>query len=155
MLRTQEALLKKAELIQRTKDDQHIADADPRRSEFAVGSYVLLEYHSSIIRKGPANKFNTMLRGPFKVLRHLGSMYTMYDSNTRKEIDAHISTLHPFHYQSEYIDPTDVARRDVFTSFVVEAVLQHSGDKTRRSTLDFLVKFAGYGDEHNLWGYHI
>ena len=151
MLRTQETLLKKATLIQKIKDDAHIANADPRRSEFNVGSYVLVEYHSSIIRKGPANKFNTMLRGPFKVLRHEGSMYVMYDSNSRKEIEAHISTLHPFHYQSEYIDPTDVARRDVLTSFVVECVLEHTGDKTKRSTLDFLVKFTGYGDEHNLW----
>ena len=151
MLRTQEALLKKANFIQRTKDEKHVADADPRRSEFAAGSYVLVEYHSSIIRRGPSNKFNTMLRGPFKVLRHIDSTYIMWDSNTRKELSAHISTLHPFHYQAEYIDPTDVARRDVLTSFLVERVLQHTGDKNKRSTLDFLVKFVGYDDEHNLW----
>ena len=153
MLRTQEALLKKAELVQRTKDELHIANADPRRSEFAIGSYVLVEYHKSILRKGPSNKFHTMLRGPFKVLRHIGSMYTMLDSNTKKELDAHISTLHPFHFQPEYVDPVDVARRDVLTSFVVDAVLEHAGDKTRRSTLDFLVSltFLGYGEEHNLW----
>ena len=151
MLRTQEALLKKAELVQRTKDELHIANADPRRSEFAIGSYVLVEYHKSILRKGPSNKFNTILRGPFKVLRHVSSMYTMHDSNTKKELDAHISTLHPFHFQPEYVDPIDVARRDVLTSFVVDAVLQHAGDRTRRSTLDFLVSFLGYGEEHNLW----
>jgi len=147
MLRTQEALLKKANLMQKAKDDAHIANADPRRSEFAVGSYVLVEYHSSIIRRGPANKFNTFLRGPFKVLRHSGDTYFMYDSNTRKEIEANISILHPFHFQADYVDPTDVARRDVLTSFIVESVL----DKTRRSTLDFLVKFLGYGDEFSLW----
>ena len=91
------------------------------------------------------------MRGPFKVLRHSGDTYFMYDSNTRKEIEANISTLHPFHFQADYVDPTDVARRDVLTSFIVESVLQHTGDKTRRSTLDFLVKFLGYGDEFNLW----
>ena len=33
----------------------------------------------------------------------------------------------------------------------MDAVIQHTGDKTRRSTLDFLVSFLGYGEEHNLW----
>ena len=74
-----------------------------------MGSYVLVEYHSSIIRKGSNNKFNTQLRGPFKVLTKLGNMYTMWDTNTRKELDANIMLLHPFIYQPEYVDPVDVA----------------------------------------------
>ena len=75
----------------------------------------------------------------------------LHDSNTKGSFEAHISKLHPFLFQAEYIDPTDVARRDVITSFLVESVLQHSGDNKRRSTLDFLVKFVGCEDEHNLW----
>ena len=93
MLKEQSRLMKKAELIQRRKDGDHIAKADPRRTEFAIGSYVLVEYYSSIIRKGPNNKFNTQLGGSFKVLRKLGNMYTMWDTNTRKELEANIMLL--------------------------------------------------------------
>jgi hypothetical protein len=75
----------------------------------------------------------------------------MWDTNTRKELDANIMLLHPFIYQPEYVDPVDVARKDVLTSFLVESVIQHSGDKKRRSSLDFLVSFTGYDDSHNLW----
>ena len=41
--------------------------------------------------------------------------------------------------------------RDVLTLFEVEAVLEHHGDRNVRSTLDFLVKFHGFDEEHNLW----
>jgi hypothetical protein len=149
MLKAQSAIMRKAELIQRTKDADHIARADPRRSEFAVGSYVLLEYHSSILRKGPPNKFNTQLRGPFKVLRKLGSTYTLRDSNTNKDIDAHITLLHPFHFQPQYVDPVDIARRDVLSAFTVESISAHSGDT--RTNSEYLVKWAGYDNTHDLW----
>ena len=149
MLKAQASIMRKAELIQRTKDAEHIARADPRRSEFAIGSYVLLEYHSSILRKGPPNKFNTQLRGPFKVLRKLGSMYTLRDSNTNKDIDTHITLLHPFHFQPQFVDPVDIARRDVLSAFTVESISAHSGDT--RTNSEFLVKWAGYDNTHDLW----
>jgi hypothetical protein len=149
MLKAQGQIMRKAELLQRTKDAEHISRADPRRSEFAVGSYVLLEYHSSILRKGPANKFNTQLRGPFKVLRKLGSTYTLWDSNTNKEIDTHIMLLHPYNFEPRYIDPIDIARRDVLSAFVVESISAHSGDS--RSQSEFLVKWVGYDNSHDLW----
>ena len=149
MLKAQGQIMRKAELLQRTKDAEHIARADPRRSEFAIGSYVLLEYHSSILRKGPANKFNTQLRGPFKVLRKAGNMYTLWDSNTNKEIDTHITLLHPYHFEPQYVDPTDIARRDVLSAFVVESISAHSGDT--RSQAEFLVKWVGYDNSHDLW----
>ena len=148
MLKAQSAIMRKAELIQRTKDADHIARADPRRSEFAVGSYVLVEYHSSILRRGPPNKFNTQLRGPFKVLRKLGNLYTLWDSNTNKELDAHITLLHPFHFQAQYVDPVDIARRDVLSAFTVESISAHSGDT--RTNSKYLVKWANYDNTHDL-----
>ena len=41
--------------------------------------------------------------------------------------------------------------RDVLTLFDVEAVLEHAGDRRRRTDLEFLVKFRGWSDEYNLW----
>jgi hypothetical protein len=76
-------------------------------------------------------------------------MYTLWDSNTSKEIDTHIMLLHPFNFEPQYVDPVDIARRDVLSAFVVESISAHSGDT--RSSAEFLVKWVGYDNSHDLW----
>ena len=152
MLKTQQNIINKAELIQRKKDTEHVANADPRRSEFPVGSFVLVKHHDSTFHKGPPSKFDYQLRGPFKVVRHLGDAITLYDSNRRKEEQVHIATLHPFNYESSFVDPLDIAQRDVISAFLVNEVLEVSGDrKGRRSQLDFLISFVGFDATKNRW----
>ena len=41
--------------------------------------------------------------------------------------------------------------RDVLTLFQIEAVVDRNGDGKLLSQMDFLVKFQGYDEEHNLW----
>ena len=41
MLKEQKRIIEQAKKVQRAKDVAHIANADPRRSDFAIGSYVL------------------------------------------------------------------------------------------------------------------
>lgn len=152
MLENQRKIIKKAATIQRKKDNAHIASADPRRTEFAVGSYVLLDHTESTFRKGPPSKFDYQLRGPFRVVKQSGDVVTVYDSNKRKDKTVHIATLHPFLYESNYIDPVDVAQRDVISLAKIDKVLECSGDKKgRRSQLDFLVSYVGYDDSKNRW----
>ena len=43
MLKTQKELLGKAEAAQRHKDDKQIANANPKRTHYGVGEYVLVE----------------------------------------------------------------------------------------------------------------
>ena len=76
-------------------------------------------------------------------------MYTLKDSNTNKDIDTHITLLHPFHFEPQYVDPVDIARCDVLSAFVVESISAHSGDT--RSNSEYLVKWAGYDNTHDLW----
>ena len=76
---------------------------------------------------------------------------TLYDSNKRKEFHQHIATLHPFIYEPQFVDPADVARRNVITTFVIDSILAHSGDKKLRSSLDFRVRFAGYTEADDMW----
>ena len=83
-----------------------MSNANPNRTEFPAGSWVLAEYHSSIIRKGPPSKLNTQLRGPYKVLRHELDEYTVRNSVTRKDETIHISLLRPFLFDANFIDPT-------------------------------------------------
>ena len=109
-----------------------MANANPNRTEFPAGSWVLVEYHSSIIRRGPDNKLNTFLRGPFKVLKHELDHYTFYNHIEKKEEQIHISLLHPFLYDANFIDPTDIAIHDAISTFTVERILEHKGDGNNR-----------------------
>ena len=67
----------------------------------------------------------------------------------------HIATLHPFLYETNYVDPIEVAQRDVISLAVVEAVeavFECSGDKRgRRSQLDLLVSYKGFDASANRW----
>ena len=150
-LKTQAQLIKFAKSTQQKHDDEHIAQADPRRTEWEIDSYVLVEYHSSIIRKGPPDKMLTQLRGPMKVIRKSGNTYTLLNLIDNKEEQFHIKLIHPFEYDPDFTDPTDVARKDYTSGFVVESILSHHGDKHRRSTQDFLVKWKGLDDTKNLY----
>ena len=151
MLRTQKSLVDAAEKAQRKKDSEHLANADPRRTEYAVGSYVLLEYPSNIMRRGPPNKFLTQLKGPYSVIRKDRDTYTLLNLVTRREEDVHVTRIHPFEFDATRTDPIEVARRDVVSTFTVERILDHAGDPKRRRSMDFLVKWEGYADEENLW----
>ena len=38
-----------------------------------------------------------------------------------------------------------------YMEFFVESILEHRGDIQRKTSLEFLVKWLGYSDEHNSW----
>ncbi len=76
MIKTQKELLAKAEAAQRRKDDLHIASANPKRTHYGVGEYVLIEYQLSGMGNKPPNKLLPHLKGPLKVV-------------SRKGVDAH------------------------------------------------------------------
>ena len=127
-------------------------NADPRRTTYAVGEYVLVEYQPSALVKGRApNKLLPNLRGPFRVHSSDGDRYRLTSLIDEKEEEVHLKRLHPYHFSPLHTTPRDAAMRDVLTLFEVEAVIDHSGNGRFRSEMDFLVKFRGYDEEHNLW----
>ena len=152
MLSTQDYFIKQAERQQRRKDELHIEKADPRRTVYNNGDYVLVEYQSNSImpRKAP-NKFLPNLRGPFRVIGRDQDRYTLQNCLTETIEEIHLKKIHPFFYDATYTSPREVAMRDVLTLFDVESILEHSGDRKKRSELDFLVKFRGWSEEYNLW----
>ena len=152
MLKKQEEFLRTAQRAQKNKDQQHMESADPRRTTYAVGEYFLVEYQPSALVKGRApNKLLPNLRGPFKVHSRDGDKYRLTSLIDGKEEEVHLKRLHPYHFSPLHITPRDAAMRDVLTLFEVEAVIDHSGSGRLRSEMDFLVKFQGYDEEHNLW----
>ena len=152
MLTHQKKFMDKAELLQRQKDVAHIARFPIQRTDYPVGSYVLVEYHSSILRKGPPSKQLTQLRGPMKVIKKDLDRYTLLNLTLNKDEDVHVSLIHPFIFDPLYTDPADVARRDMLSTFQVDSILDHTPkDEKLKSKLDFLVRWMGYGSDHDLW----
>ena len=48
------------------------------------------------------------------------------------------------------VDPLDVARHD-YMEFFVETILEYRGDLQLKTSLELLVKWLSYSDEHNSW----
>ena len=65
-------------------------------------------------------------------------------------MDVHISTLTPFNYDPSRTDPESVAAHDSL-EFTVDSILDHRGDKYRRSTMEFLTRWRGYGPDTDSW----
>ena len=63
----------------------------------------------------------------------------------------HIKTLHPYLYDpANGLQPPAVALKDK-GEFRVESILRHTGNPTRKSEMDFLVRWEGYDASHDLW----
>jgi transposase InsO family protein len=150
MLTAQRDVMKIAQRIQLQRDQEHMAKADPRRTEYAVGSYVLVQYHAGL-KDGPPNKFLTNLRGPMRVKSVDSNTYTLENLLTRKNERIHVTDIKPYDYDATESDPADVARRDSVTATAVDSILEHAGDKKLRSQLDFKVRWANLGPEDDLW----
>ena len=153
LIRIQQQLLQKALLLQQTITNANIVKRTPKvtLTEFPPKSMVLLSYPDSRVGKLPPTKLHPILKGPYQVISVNKDKYTLKDLNSNTTMKpVHISRLRAFHYDTERTDPAKIAQTDTH-EFEVERVLDHSGDDTKRSTLDFLVRWAGYSEEYDLW----
>ena len=97
-------------------------------TQFAVGSYVLMDYPDGGFLKhaGPPHKLMTKHKGPLQVLSNTGAEYELLDLSLGRTITAHVSRLRPFSYDSERTDPVAVAAKDR-GQWVVEKIVSHRG----------------------------
>ena len=56
--------------------------------------------------------------------------------------------MKPFVCDAALTDPLDVARRDKMEYFI-DKILQHRGNRRKRTEIEFLVSWLGYAQEHN------
>ena len=138
-------------LLQVAQDHQHQSDIhllveyDPRITEYPVHSSVL--FTPTV---GRANKLLPKHRGPFQVMDKTDSIYTIEDLVSGKRITIHIHNLRPFIYDPLRTNPLTVAQHNE-QEFIVESNLGHRGDRNRRSTLQFNVRWSGFDDSSNSW----
>ena len=151
MIKAQAAVIKASQEHQRIRDDAHIVAHDTRRTEFAVNSYVLVNYPHNGITGGPPSKLLTHKKGPFRVVNKVGSTYTVENLVNNKLEDYHITSLTKFEYDVDEVDPRLIANRDS-QMWDVEAVLSHRGDpRGSKKQLFFLIKWVGFDASQNTW----
>jgi hypothetical protein len=146
MLKKQAELIEIARTSQKENGDYHIVQTSGGEvTEFPINSYVLAKY-----RERPPTKFHTPWKGPMRVIRSKKNTYVLQDLVTNKEYEYHVTQLKSFQYDKNETDPLDIARKEA-QEFVVEQVLGHRGNPKKRTTLEFLIKWAGYDDSANTW----
>ena len=151
MLGMQKKLIEVATKTQKRHDERHIGSAGPYiRTEYAIDSYVLVDYPESTHHKGAPSKFHTNREGPFRVTKFVGAKYTLLDLTTNAVREVHVKRLHPFNYDPIQTDPAEVAMKDKHF-FIVEEILQHTGNPKRYGQMNFLVRFVGYEPEWQKW----
>jgi len=99
--------------------------------EFLDDTFVLLEYMPAHIPTGAPVKLHTAKKGPFKVVNHKGSVYTLADTFNGKQRDVHVTRLTQFLYDKNRVNPETVAYRD-HDVFEIEKVTGHrfTGNKS-------------------------
>ena len=78
------------------------------------------------------------------------SIYIIEDLVHGKRTTTHIHNLRPFNYDPVRTVPLDVAQHNE-QEFVVEAINGHRGDRHKRSTMEFRVRWAGFGETCDGW----
>ena len=151
-LSKQALLLATAYKNQSDEDLYQLARIPDDITEFPLNSYVLQRYENDEHR--PPHKLNTRLRGPHKVIskRNDGEVdiYTVENLATNKLEDFKVMDLQPFNYDPAVCDPREIAYRDK-QMYAVEAIRGHTGSRTQRAKMRFLVKWLGYPEEENTW----
>ena len=79
-----------------------------------------------------------------------GAIYTIQDLVQDKVAVTHIHNLRPFNYDEECTDLVAVAHQNA-QEFVIEEVLAHRGDRSKQSTLEFRIRWSGFGEESDSW----
>ena len=131
------------------------ADTHRRELKFSVGDQVLLS--SKNIRLTGVRKLLPRFLGPFTIIKRIGDMaYELDIAECMPKIHPvfHVSLLRPFEAGSYITPPPTPTVIDGEPEYEVERILNHRYRKIPNSKhyrREYLVKWAGYGHEHNSW----
>jgi hypothetical protein len=151
VLQTQRDLLDIAAKRQKKRDHNRlIQDHDTMFTDFPVGSFVLVSYPLTGMGRKPPTKLHPRLKGPYQVVNRRKDTFTVRNLLTSDMEDFHVTSLHPYHENTQFISPQEVVLRDK-DMFQIEAVLEHRGNTKKLSSLEFKVKWLGYEESESTW----
>ena len=126
-------------------------DRKARAKQFNVGDRVLLSTKNTAFKNPGTAKLLPKYAGPFQVLERIGiAAYKLLLPESMKVHDVfHVSLLEPYRDDRRCQPPPVTLFLDGDVQFEIEAVL--AVRQRRRNKKEFLVKWLGYGPEHNSW----
>jgi hypothetical protein len=133
-------LVKVAQEHQKATDLYRVSTYDNNYTDYPINSYVLYTHPN-----GKEHKLRLEHSGPYQVVNKIGDIYSIQDLVSSKVIDTHVHQLRPFNYDPDRTRPVDIARQTA-QEFLIRDILAHRGDRNRRSTMEFLVKWEDFGD---------
>jgi hypothetical protein len=92
------------------------------------------------------SKLSPRYLGPYKVLSQRNNDISCEHVTLKRKVILHASRVHPFFGTLEDARKISMVDKD---EFLVEEIVSHEGDIRRKTSLEFVVKWAGYGSEHN------
>jgi hypothetical protein len=134
----QAILVKVAQENQKATDLHRMSVYDDNYTDYPINSYVLYTHPN-----GKEHKLRPEHSGPYQVMNRLNDIYSIQDLVSGKVIDTHVHQLRPFNYDPERTRPVDIARQTA-QEFLIGDILAHRGDRNRRSTMEFLVRWEDF-----------
>lgn len=130
------------------------ANQKRRHHEFKVGDQLLLSTKNVRLKNPGARKLLPKWIGPYKVVKRIGAVAYQLDlpSNMKLHDVFHISLLREYHSDGT-VQPPPPLLIEGEEEFEVDRLLDHRDkyvNKTRTAR-EYLVKWLGYGPEHNTW----
>lgn len=132
------------------------ADQNRREVQYKVGQLVLLSTKHFTFKAVGTRKFMPKYIGPFKVLKLAGPVACKLELPSSYNVHSvfHVSLLKPYCSSSTTAappPPLDVDA-DGMPVYEVEQILAHrEANHNRRRIYEYLIKWRGYGPEHNSW----
>lgn len=150
-----QALQRAKEALKAARDRQK-AYADTKRSDlcFSVGDQVLLSTVNLKLKTRGVRKLWPKYVGPFQVQRRVGAVaYELaLPANMKIHPVFHVSLLKAWRSDGRIQPPPTPVEIEGDLEWEVEQILYHRDVKRgRRSKREYLVKWVGYGVEHNTW----
>ena len=150
----QSSITKATRILQATQDRQkHFADSKRTPLTYTTSDYCLLSSkHLTIVTTGVPKLLPRYL-GPFKVLKMVGKAAVKLDLPAHWKIHNvfHVSLTKPWK-GSPPTEPEPV-QVEGFPEYTVETILSHDLRSKRKGqpVIYYLVKWEGFGSEHNSW----
>jgi hypothetical protein len=149
--------VKKAKQLLEGAQQRQKAYADSKRRDitFNVGQAVLLSTTNIRLKSPGTQKLLPRFIGPFKVLQRINTVAYKLELPSSLKVHPvfHVSLLKPYHGNGAVQPPQPLSFDDEgLPYYEVEEVLQHREvSRGRRMLRQYLIKWKGYGHEHNTW----
>jgi hypothetical protein len=156
MASTIEKNMQRAKASLRAAQDRmkNYTDKSRRIVEFKAGDKVLLNTKNIHLHVVGPKKLLPRWCGPFKVLKAIGPVAYKLELPENMKIHNvfHVALLKAYRSDTRSYDPPPPIMIDGDIEFEVETILSHRDKKRGRGTTrEYLVKWTGYGPEHNTW----